>query len=82
MVKIFGKYYYIDIDAIANNCAISETEINVLLYDTIRLFLDTLLTQTEDEDIYDVKNMGIPFMIAFNTLINYEILIEDDEENE
>jgi hypothetical protein len=26
--------------------------------------------------------MGIPFMIAFNTLINYEILIEDDEENE
>jgi len=82
MVKIFGKYYYIDIDAIADNCAISETEINVMLYDTIRLFLDTLLTQPEDDDIYDIKKMGIPFMLAFNTLINYEILIEDDEENE
>lgn len=80
MVKIFGKYYYIDIDAIGENCKINENEINVILYDTIKIFLDTLLTQYEDNDTYDIKQMGIPFMLAFNTLINYEILIEDENE--
>ena len=80
MVKIFGKYYYIDFDSIVENCAISENEINVLLYETIKMFIDTLLTQYEEGDAYDIKQMGVPFMIAFNTLIKYEILIEDNDE--
>ena len=45
--------------------------------------LDRILSEYDEVDetlgAFAQKNTGISFKIAFNTLIKYEILIEDDE---
>jgi hypothetical protein len=95
MVEIFGKQYYIDIDGITDKCRtgtkINEedgsesTEINIFKYEIIKMCLDRVLFDSEDMD----EQMGpfstssspgmVSFKIAFNTLIKYEILIEEYE---
>ena len=95
MVEIFGKQYYIDIDGITDKCRtgtkIKEeddsetTEINIFKYEIIKMCLDRILFDSEDID----EQMGpfstssssgmVSFKIAFNTLIKYEILIEEYE---
>lgn len=44
--------------------------------------LDRVLSEYEEDDELAVykKDNGVSFNIAFNTLIKYEILIEEDDE--
>jgi hypothetical protein len=101
MVKIFGKYYYIDIEGIVDKCTTvistenkdseieneinSGLEINVFKYEIIKMCLERVLSEfqerNEDEDIgiFALSDVNISLKIAFNTLIKYNILIEDDE---
>ena len=55
-------------------------EINAPRYEILRMMLDTLLTSNEelDEDMgsYSLKNLTIPFKLAFNTLSHYKIIKE------
>jgi len=89
MAQIFGKSYYIDIDGIIEKCQSSKkekndetNEINIFKYELIKMCLERVLDEFSDTD----ENIGIfntdqnmSFKIAFNTLINNEIIIEEDE---
>ena len=93
MVKFFGKQYYIDLDGITAKCRTDQTikeedgsealEINIFKYEIIKMCLDRVLSEYEDDNdelvVYNKKE-NISFNIAFNTLIKYEILIEEDDE--
>lgn len=93
MVEIFGKNYYINIDAVSEKCRTgnmiknedgSETfEINIFQYEIIKMCLDRILNDIEDVDeelgAFGQTDTSISFKIAFNTLIKNQILLEDDE---
>jgi hypothetical protein len=93
MVKIFGKYYYIDLDMVINSCESGKsydehgsehTEINVFKYDIIKMCIDRVLNEYEEMDekmsIFSETQVSPSFKISFNTLIKSNILIEYDEE--
>lgn len=93
MVEIFGKNYYIDVDGITSKCQTGTTlknedgseslEINLFKYETIKMCLERVLNEFQeiDEEMgpFAQNEVSLSFKIAFNTLIKYEILIEDDE---
>jgi hypothetical protein len=92
MVELFGKSYYIDIDGITEKCRTGNTikddegetlEINIFKYEIIKMCLDRVLNDYEDVDeemgVFASNNVNVSLKIAFNTLIKYGILIEDDE---
>jgi hypothetical protein len=93
MVEIFGKSYYIDLDGITERCRtgnqISEedgsevTEVNIFKYEVIKMCLDRILSEYDEVDEglgpFAQNNTTTSFKIAFNTLIKYQILIEDNE---
>jgi hypothetical protein len=59
-------------------------EINIFKYEIIKMCLERVLSEYEEDDnemsiLKGSDNSPISFKIAFNTLIKYEILIEDDE---
>lgn len=92
MVEIFGKSYYIDIDGITEKCRTGNTikddegetlEINIFKYEIIKMCIDRVLNDYEEVDeemgVFGSNNVNVSLKIAFNTLIKYGILIEDDE---
>lgn len=99
MVEIYGKHYYIDLDAITDSCKIEKTkpkstakgkdenentEINIFKYEVLKLCLERVLSEYEevDEQLGDLaqKDSSISFRIGLNTLLKYDILIDDDYE--
>jgi hypothetical protein len=95
--KIFGKSYYIDLDSITANCRTGDTikddegkdvlEINVFKYELFKLMIERVLGEVDeiDEEIgpFAQKSTSVSFKIAFNTLLKYGIIIEENEdENE
>jgi hypothetical protein len=58
-------------------------EVNIFKYEIIKMCLDRLLNDFDDADeemnLLGVGSVNISLKIAFNTLIKYNILIEDDE---
>ncbi len=92
MVEVFGKNYYIDLDCIVKSCQIPVSngtdtgdtiEINVFKYEMIKMCLDRVLSEFRETDEemgeFGLNDNSASFKIAFNTLIKYDILIEDDE---
>ena len=93
MVSIFGKEYYIDLDGITDKCRTGNTikdeddedtlEVNIFKYEIIKMCLDRVLGEIDEVDEslghFGTQNTSTSFKLAFNTLIKYEILIEDDE---
>jgi hypothetical protein len=92
MGKMFENNYYIDVDGIIEKCKTGGMlqdeegkdiiEINVFKYELIKMLLDRVLNDFEDEmddeiDIFS-KNQSSSksFNLAFNTLIQYGIIIE------
>ena len=102
MVEIYGKHYYIDLDAVTDRCRIdsikkheehdededdSAGSLNIFKYEIVKMCLERVLGEYEeddnDSDIFGAKKASQSFKIAFNTLIKYEILIEElNEEDE
>jgi hypothetical protein len=94
MVDVYGKHYYIDIDAITDSCKIEKpakgkgenenTEINIFKYEILKLCLERILSEYEevDEELGELsqKDSSISFRIGLNTLLKYDILIEDYEQ--
>jgi hypothetical protein len=88
MLKIIGEHYFIDLDAIekyvdmtVQNTELTgktETAINIIKYETVKLMLDVILTETDDSDdklgLASANNLSLPFKLAFNTLLNKKII--------
>ena len=58
-------------------------EINVFKYEIIKMCVDRVLAEFEDgeqDNLFKDKNVSTSFGLAFNTLINYEIIKEKDDE--
>lgn len=93
MVEIFGKLYYIDLEAITAKCRTGNTikdddgseslEINIFKYEILKMCIERILNEFDENDegigVFGQKETTISFRLAFNTLIKNNILIEDDE---
>lgn len=96
MTELFGKNYYIDIDSVTNSCRTGGTikdddgnevlEINVFKYELLKLMIERVLgeiNETDDEIGVFAQNQTLAsFKLAFNTLLKYGIIIEENEDNE
>ena len=92
MVEIFGKYYFIDLDAITEACKTgskikddegNETfEINIFKYELLKLCVERLLNEYDQEgdgiEAIIQNNISISFRFAYNTLLKNNIIIEDE----
>ena len=88
MINIFGKNYYIDMNTLESFIQIDkpvtvtgDTEtFSVIKFEMMKTFIEVILTEREEIDdnlgTYSTKNLSIPFKIAFNTLLVYNILKE------
>jgi len=93
MVEVFGKFYYIDVEAVTGRCRTGNTikdedgtesnEINIFMYEVLKMCIDRVLNEFDEVDEsmgpFGQKETTISFKLAFNTLIKNNILIEDDE---
>jgi hypothetical protein len=87
MIKIFGEYYYIDLEEIESvvNLEIvpvsggtTEQQIKFVKYDIVKMMIETVLTEREDIDdtlgMSSTNGTTIPFKISFNTLLQNKII--------
>ena len=90
MIKVLGENYYVDLDEIENYLDMtddssietisggSETRINIINFEMVKMMLDTVLTEQEDLDdklgMKGASNTSIPFRIAFNSLLNKKLI--------
>jgi len=88
MLDVLGKQYYIDfsevedlinmkssVESVDNN---EEVTINIVSYDIIKMMIEVVITEREEIDetlgIHSANKLSIPFKVAFNTLLRYNIL--------
>jgi hypothetical protein len=88
MIKIFNDLYYIDLDEIENvvNLEVVETsggtkeqQIKFVRYDIIKMMLEVILTERDDESADDMipsksSSTSLPFKFSFNTLLFNKII--------
>jgi hypothetical protein len=91
MIQVLGENYFIDLDEIENyldmsqnddssdsESGVTETKINIIKYEMVKLLLETVLTEQEviDEKLgmKSNSNVSIPFKIAFNSLLNKKLI--------
>lgn len=88
MLKIIGEHYYIDLDAIekyvdmtvqtVDTTGKTETAINLIKYETVKLMLDVVLSENDESDdklgLAASSDLSLPFKLAFNTLLNKKII--------
>lgn len=88
MLKVLNENYYLDLDEVEKYVEIntastnkeddsSETHVNVVKFELLKMLLDVVFSEVEDVD----EKMGmasneisIPFKLAFNTLLNKKII--------
>jgi len=77
MLKIMGEHYFIDLDAIekyvdmtvqnVDTTGKTETAINIIKYETVKLMLDVVLSESDDTDdklgIASANNLTLPFKL-------------------
>jgi hypothetical protein len=85
MLKLFNEHYYIDVNEIEDfvNLEIvtlsggsNEQQIKFVKYEMIKMMMEVLMTEREDADemLGNKSAVSIPFKLAFNTLLNENIL--------
>ena len=89
MIEVMGENYYIDLDEIEKYVDMTEvvsiettgttdTKINIIKYELVKLMLDVILTENDDIDeklgLSSGNNLTLPFKLAFNTLLNKKII--------
>lgn len=82
MLKILGEHYYLDLEKIENyisvpsESATSENHISVMKYEMVKFMTEVLMSEKDDVDetLGNKSTLSIPFKIAFNTLLNKELL--------
>ena len=91
MIQVLGENYFIDLDEIENyldmsqsddsedsESGVTETKINIIKYEMVKMLLDTILNEQEivDEKLGMKSNaqVSIPFRLAFNSLLNKKLI--------
>lgn len=91
MIQVLGENYFIDLDEIESylnmnqeeedselESGFTETKINLIKYEMVKLLLDTILTEQEIVDeklgMKSSSNVSIPFKLAFNSLLNKKLI--------
>jgi hypothetical protein len=90
MIKVLGENYYIDLDRVEEYLDMSdqypedstsgntETRINIIKFEMVKMLMDTVLTEHEEIDeqlgIKSSSNTSIPFRLAFNSLLNKKLI--------
>jgi len=85
MLKLFNEHYFIDIDEVekfvnleivALSGGSSEQQIKYVKYEMVKMMMEVLMTEREDADemLGNKSAVSIPFKLAFNTLLNENIL--------
>ena len=90
MIKVLGENYYIDLDKVeeyldmsdqypeGENSGNTETRINIIKFEMVKMLMDTVLTEHEEIDeqlgIKSSSNTSIPFRLAFNSLLNKKLI--------
>ena len=81
MLKILGENYYLDLDAIDEYVKLStssttESHLNVMKYEMVKVMTEVLLTEKDDVDetLGQKSALSIPFKFAFNSLINKNLI--------
>lgn len=89
MLKILGEHYYIDLDVVEKYVDMTEvppidttgstdTKINIIKYELVKLMLDVILTESDEIDeklgLSSGSDLSLPFKLAFNTLLNKKII--------
>jgi hypothetical protein len=91
MIQVLSENYFIDLDEIEkyldmnqnyksddSESGVTETKINVIKFEMVRMLLDTILNEPEivDEKLGMKANsqVSIPFKIAFNSLLNKKFI--------
>jgi hypothetical protein len=91
MIQVLGENYFIDLDEIEtyldmsqnddsddSESGFTETKINIIKYEMVKMLLDTVLTEQEIVDeklgMKGTSNVSIPFRIAFNSLLNKKLI--------
>jgi hypothetical protein len=94
MGQIYGKNYYIDIDNMIEICKTNKqikddeeengVEINIFKYEILKHCVEKILNTYEEVDdempLIMENQYDLSFVLALNTLIKYEVLIEIDDE--
>jgi hypothetical protein len=91
MIQVLGENYFIDLDEIENyldmsqtndsedsESGVTETKINIIKFEMVKMLLDTVLNEQEivDEKLGMKSNaqVSIPFKLAFNSLLNKKLI--------
>jgi hypothetical protein len=90
MIKVLGENYYIDLDKVEEYLDMSdqysegessgntETKINIIKFEMIKMLMDTILTEHEEIDeqlgMKSSLNTSIPFRLSFNSLLNKKLI--------
>ena len=91
MIQVLGENYFIDLDEIEgyldmshdedssdSESGVTETKINIIKFEMVKLLLDTVLNEQEVVDeklgMKSNSNVSIPFKIAFNSLLNKKLI--------
>jgi hypothetical protein len=91
MIPVLGENYFIDLDKIEDyldmgqdenstesSTGTTETRINIIKFEMVKMLLETILTEQEIMDeklgMKSNSNTSIPFRIAFNSLLNKKLI--------
>lgn len=88
MQKVLGEHYFIDLDAIEKYLDMeyvvslsgeTETKINLIKFEMVKLLLDVVLSEDVSlDDKLGLKSssndLSIPFKLAFNSLLNKKLI--------
>jgi hypothetical protein len=85
MLKLFNEHYFIDIDEVEKFVNLEivplsggtmEQQIKYVKYEMVKIMMEVLMTEREDADemLGNKSAVSIPFKLAFNTLLNENIL--------
>jgi hypothetical protein len=84
MIKILNENYYFDLDVL-DTCVqmpkvsadTGENHINIVKYEMIKLMVEVVMDSQEEVDEKlgpRAEGISIPFKLAFNTLLNKQII--------
>ena len=83
MLKLLNEHYYLDVDRleecvnIEKSSSTGETQVNLVKYEMYKTMIEILMTESEEVDETlgtKSSSLSIPFKLAFNTLINKNII--------
>lgn len=86
MIEVLGEMYYIDLESVSQTIDMggedvsgyTEQTINVVSFEIIKMMLEIIMTERDEVDdnlgVHSIKNLSIPFKMAFNTLLKHQIL--------